>query len=177
MVAIPKTPNNFLTGLKCNWLWWDTNRMGTCPVRLVSSLPCGLCVVIQAIWEIPFGMTIKTLLPNNHIYNNNRPIWVKAMPCEFSWRCDCQWSPVGSQRWYPPKCEISWCVEWWNWIFLNLAKKLTIRKVAPDHLVPTELDSPHQGQWWKESIFLDGSHLFHAREGFNVWNFVSKPFS
>jgi hypothetical protein len=61
--------------------------------------------------------------------------------------------------------------------FLDLAENSTIGRVAPDHLVPSELDSPHQGRWWTKSIFSDGSHLFHAGEGFNVWNFVSKPFS
>jgi hypothetical protein len=58
---------------------------------------------------------------------------------------------------------------------LDHAHNSTIGQVAPDHLVPSELDSPHQGRWWTKSIFSDGSHLFHAGEGFSVWNFVSKP--
>lgn len=50
----------------------------------------------------------------------------------------------------------------------------TIGQVAPEELVPSELDSPHQGRWWTKSIFSDGSLLFHAGEGFNVWNYFSK---
>jgi hypothetical protein len=52
------------------------------------------------------------------------------------------------------------------------SQNVTIGQVAPHHMVPSELDSPHQGRWWTKSIFSDGSHLFHAGEGFNVWNFM-----
>jgi hypothetical protein len=58
---------------------------------------------------------------------------------------------------------------------LDNVNNSTIGQAAPEHLVPSELDSPHQGRWWTKSIFSDGSHLFHAGEGFHVWNFVSKP--
>mmetsp|Transcript_6415 Transcript_6415/g.16298 ORF Transcript_6415/g.16298 Transcript_6415/m.16298 type:complete len:731 (+) Transcript_6415:136-2328(+) len=51
-------------------------------------------------------------------------------------------------------------------------QNMTIGQVAPENMVPSELDSPHQGRWWTKSIFSDGSHLFHAGEGFNVWNFM-----
>ena len=49
----------------------------------------------------------------------------------------------------------------------------TIGQVAPMDMVPSELDSPHQGRWWTKSIFSDGSQLFHAGQGFNVWNYHS----
>ena len=52
------------------------------------------------------------------------------------------------------------------------SQNTTLGQVAPDELVPAVLDSPHQGRWWTKSIFSDGSHLFHAGEGFNVWNYV-----
>jgi hypothetical protein len=52
------------------------------------------------------------------------------------------------------------------------SQNTTVGQVAPDDLVPNVLDSPHQGVWWTKSIFSDGSHLFHAGEGFNVWNYV-----
>jgi hypothetical protein len=52
------------------------------------------------------------------------------------------------------------------------SQNTTLGQVAPDELVPGVLDSPHQGRWWTKSIFSDGSHLFHAGEGFNVWNYV-----
>ena len=58
---------------------------------------------------------------------------------------------------------------------LSHAENSTIGQVAPGHMVPSELDSPHQGRWWTKTIFSDGTHLFHAGEGFDVWNFVSKP--
>ncbi|KAG7349637.1 calcineurin-like phosphoesterase [Nitzschia inconspicua] len=48
----------------------------------------------------------------------------------------------------------------------------TLGQVAPEHMVPDTLDSPHQGRWWTKNIFSDGSQLFHAGEGFNVWNYV-----
>ena len=51
-------------------------------------------------------------------------------------------------------------------------QNMTIGQVAPENMVPSELDSPHQGRWWTKSIFSDGSHLFHAGEGFHVWNFM-----
>lgn len=52
-------------------------------------------------------------------------------------------------------------------------KNTTIGQAAPEHLVPSEFDSPHQGRWWTKSILNDGSHLFHAGEGFRIWNFLS----
>jgi len=58
---------------------------------------------------------------------------------------------------------------------LTHGKNTSIGQVAPEHLVPSERDSPHQGRWWTKSIFADGSYLFHAGEGFNIWNFISKP--
>mmetsp|Transcript_19255 Transcript_19255/g.47617 ORF Transcript_19255/g.47617 Transcript_19255/m.47617 type:complete len:639 (-) Transcript_19255:204-2120(-) len=50
----------------------------------------------------------------------------------------------------------------------------TIGQIAPDAAVPSISDSPHQGRWWTKSIFSNGSSLFHAGEGFLVWNYVSK---
>ena len=50
----------------------------------------------------------------------------------------------------------------------------TIGQVAPEAVVPSISDSPHQGRWWTKSIFSDGSSLFHAGEGFIVWNYLSK---
>lgn len=58
---------------------------------------------------------------------------------------------------------------------LDHGENSMIGQVAPDHLVPSEKESPHQGRWWLKSVFSDGSHLFYAGEGFDVWNFVSKP--
>jgi hypothetical protein len=52
------------------------------------------------------------------------------------------------------------------------SRETSLGLVAPDHLVPDTFDSPHQGQWWTKNIFSDGSQLFHAGEGFNVWNYV-----
>ena len=52
------------------------------------------------------------------------------------------------------------------------SQETSLGLVAPDHLVPDALDSPHQGRWWTKNIFSDGSQLFHAGEGFNVWNYV-----
>ncbi|KAL3942858.1 MAG: hypothetical protein SGBAC_003022 [Bacillariaceae sp.] len=49
----------------------------------------------------------------------------------------------------------------------------TIGQIAPDSAVPSISESPHQGRWWTKSIFSNGSSLFHAGEGFNVWNYVS----
>jgi hypothetical protein len=58
---------------------------------------------------------------------------------------------------------------------LNAASNTTLGRVAPDHMVPAPSDSPHQGRWWTKNIFSDGSRLFYAGEGFNVWNyFVSE---
>ena len=51
----------------------------------------------------------------------------------------------------------------------------TIGQAAPEHLVPSQSDSPHQGRWWTKSIFSDGSHLFYAGDGFNIWNLLAKP--
>ncbi|CAJ1953663.1 unnamed protein product [Cylindrotheca closterium] len=50
----------------------------------------------------------------------------------------------------------------------------TIGKIAPDAAVPSISDSPHQGRWWTKTIFSNGSSLFHAGEGFNAWNYISK---
>jgi hypothetical protein len=58
---------------------------------------------------------------------------------------------------------------------LTHGKNTTIGQVAPEHSVPSELDSPHQGRWWTKSILSDGSHLYHAGEGFRIWNFAGKP--
>ncbi|KAL3917074.1 MAG: hypothetical protein SGILL_004882 [Bacillariaceae sp.] len=54
---------------------------------------------------------------------------------------------------------------------LDAGSNTTLGKVAQDHVVPSAPDSPHQGQWWTKNIFSDGSQLFHAGEGFNVWNY------
>ncbi len=53
-------------------------------------------------------------------------------------------------------------------VYLNTS----LGQVAPDHLVPDPIDSPHQGRWWTKSIFSDGSQLLYAGEGFRVWNYV-----
>jgi hypothetical protein len=52
------------------------------------------------------------------------------------------------------------------------SRKTSLGLVAPDHLVPDAVGSPHQGRWWTKNIFSDGSQLLHAGEGFNVWNYV-----
>ncbi|OEU21781.1 hypothetical protein FRACYDRAFT_177736, partial [Fragilariopsis cylindrus CCMP1102] len=49
----------------------------------------------------------------------------------------------------------------------------TLGQVAPDFLVPTASESPHEdGRWWTKGICRDGSHLYYAGEGYNVWNYV-----
>ena len=49
----------------------------------------------------------------------------------------------------------------------------TLGQVAPDFLVPTASDSPHEdGRWWTKGICSDGSHLYYAGEGYNVWNYI-----
>jgi len=47
-----------------------------------------------------------------------------------------------------------------------------IGQAAPDHLVPSEEDSPHEGRWWTKTIFKDGSILFYAGDGFHIWNLL-----
>lgn len=56
---------------------------------------------------------------------------------------------------------------------LDHADNSTIGQPAPPSMVPPISDSPHQNKWWTKSIFSDGSHLFHAGQGFNVWNYYS----
>ena len=49
----------------------------------------------------------------------------------------------------------------------------TLGQVAPDFLVPTASESPHEdGRWWTKGICRDGSHLYYAGEGYNVWNYI-----
>ena len=60
---------------------------------------------------------------------------------------------------------------------LSYAHNSSIGQVAPDDLVPSAIESPHNGQWWTKSIFADGTHLFHAGKGFHVWNFITRPAS
>lgn len=55
------------------------------------------------------------------------------------------------------------------------AQNTTIGQAAPEHLVPSETESPHQGRWWTKTTFSDGSHLFYAGQGFNIWNLMAKP--
>ena len=50
------------------------------------------------------------------------------------------------------------------------ADATAVGQIAPDSLVPSETDSPHQGPWWTKMVFSDGSHLFHAAEGYSAWN-------
>jgi hypothetical protein len=50
-----------------------------------------------------------------------------------------------------------------------------VGQIAPDSLVPSETDSPHQGPWWTKMVFSDGTHLFHAAEGYSVWNYLFHP--
>lgn len=56
----------------------------------------------------------------------------------------------------------------------SVSHNTSIGQVAPDHLVPAVSESPHRGRWWTKSIFRDGSHLFYAGEGYNVWNYIVK---
>lgn len=58
---------------------------------------------------------------------------------------------------------------------LAQGKNTTLGQVAPEDVVPSIPDSPHQGRWWTKSVFSDGSHLYHAGEGFNIWNLMSDP--
>ena len=54
----------------------------------------------------------------------------------------------------------------------------TIGQLAPPGAVPPEEYSPHEhGQWWTKMVFRDGGHLYHAGEGFNVWNYLAHPSS
>ena len=54
----------------------------------------------------------------------------------------------------------------------------TIGQLAPPGAVPPEEYSPHEhGQWWTKMVFRDGGHLYHAGEGFNVWNYLVHPSS
>jgi hypothetical protein len=50
------------------------------------------------------------------------------------------------------------------------ADATAVGQIAPDSLVPSETDSPHQGPWWTKMVFSDGSHLFHQAEGYSAWN-------
>jgi hypothetical protein len=57
---------------------------------------------------------------------------------------------------------------------VNHGHNTTIGQPAPEHLVPSKADSPHQGRWWTKTMFSDGSHLFYAGDGFNIWNLMAK---
>eukprot|EP00536_Pseudo-nitzschia_multiseries_P013713 jgi/Psemu1/261633/estExt_Genewise1Plus.C_6030021 len=48
-------------------------------------------------------------------------------------------------------------------------------RVAPTHMVPDPSHSPHEGRWWTKGICRDGSHLYYAGEGYNVWNYIVSP--
>ncbi|VEU38085.1 unnamed protein product [Pseudo-nitzschia multistriata] len=48
-------------------------------------------------------------------------------------------------------------------------------RVAPTNMVPDPLNSPHEGRWWTKGICRDGSHLYYAGEGYNVWNYIVSP--
>lgn len=51
----------------------------------------------------------------------------------------------------------------------------SIGKVAPMSMVPDPSASPHEGRWWTKSICRDGSRLYSAGEGYNVWNYFVSP--
>jgi len=51
----------------------------------------------------------------------------------------------------------------------------SIGQVAPPALVPDPSNSPHEGRWWTKGICRDGSRLYYAGEGYNVWNYIVSP--
>jgi len=51
----------------------------------------------------------------------------------------------------------------------------SIGQVAPTSLVPDPSNSPHEGRWWTKGICRDGSRLYYAGEGYNVWNYIVTP--
>ncbi len=51
----------------------------------------------------------------------------------------------------------------------------SIGQVAPTSLVPDPSNSPHEGRWWTKGICRDGSRLYYAGEGYNVWNYIVSP--
>jgi len=51
----------------------------------------------------------------------------------------------------------------------------SIGQVAPTSMVPDPSDSPHGGRWWTKGICRDGSRLYYAGEGYNVWNYIVSP--
>ena len=48
-------------------------------------------------------------------------------------------------------------------------------EVAPMSMVPDPSESPHEGRWWTKGICRDGSRLYYAGEGYNVWNYIVSP--
>jgi len=51
----------------------------------------------------------------------------------------------------------------------------SIGQVAPTSLVPDPSNSPHEGRWWTKGVCRDGSRLYYAGEGYNVWNYIVSP--
>lgn len=48
-------------------------------------------------------------------------------------------------------------------------------QVAPKSVVPDPSISPHGGRWWTKGIFRDGSRLYYAGEGIEIWNYIVSP--
>ena len=51
----------------------------------------------------------------------------------------------------------------------------SVGQVAPECMVPNPLNSPHEGRWWTKGICRDGSRLYYAGEGYDVWNYIVPP--
>ena len=55
------------------------------------------------------------------------------------------------------------------------APTTSVGKVAPTSMVPDPSNSPHEGRWWTKGVCRDGSRLYYAGEGYNVWNYIVAP--
>ena len=51
----------------------------------------------------------------------------------------------------------------------------SVGQVAPTSMVPDPSNSPHEGRWWTKSICRDGSRLYYAGEGYQIWNYIVSP--
>jgi len=51
----------------------------------------------------------------------------------------------------------------------------SVGQVAPTSMVPDPSESPHEGRWWTKGICRDGTRLYYAGEGYNVWNYIVSP--
>jgi len=58
---------------------------------------------------------------------------------------------------------------------IHTASVGSVGQVAPKSMVPDPSESPHEGRWWTKGICRDGSRLYYAGEGYNVWNYIVSP--